>query len=298
MKKVFITGSNGLLGQAMVKLFQQQYEIFGCDLSKEAIEELPAPSRYIQLNLTGRTAVNRVFTVVKPDIIINTAAFTNVDKSESENESCWSANVRSVENILEACSTFSPIFIQISTDYVFDGSSPPYRETDTPKPLGYYGLSKFAAERALINSKLEYIIARTMILFGTGKQVRLNFATWVIDQLVRKKRIRVVNDQVGNPTYVSDLAEAVSRLLQKEEYGLFHIAGNEVCNRYEFACKIADVFNLDGSLIDPIKTIELGQKALRPMNSSFVLEKLENTLDWLPSKLSEALKRMKTRVRI
>ena len=298
MKKIFVTGSNGLLGQATVRLFRQHYEIFGCDLSKEAVEDLSDPYKYFQLDLTDRNAVNRVLNEVKPDVIINTAAFTNVDRCESENEACWSGNVRSVENILEACSTFSPVFVQISTDYVFDGTSPPYRETATPKPLGYYGLSKFAAEKVLRSSKLEYIIARTMILFGIGKQVRLNFATWVIDQLVRKNRIRVVNDQVGNPTYTDDLAEAILRLLQKEEYGLFHIAGNEVCNRYEFACKIADVFNLDRSLIEEIKTIELGQKALRPMNSSFILEKLENALDWLPSKLVEALKKLKIETRL
>jgi dTDP-4-dehydrorhamnose reductase len=298
MKKVIITGSNGLLGQAAVSLFRQHYEITGCDLAKDADESIPAPHQYVSLDLTDRNRVNDVFTDLKPDVIINTAAYTDVDRCETENEICWSSNVRAVENILEVCTAFSPVFVQISTDYVFNGTSPPYRETDTPKPLGYYGLSKFAAEKAVRSSKLEYIIARTMILFGTGKRVRLNFATWVIDQLIKKNRIRVVDDQVGNPTYADDLAEALLRLLKKEEYGLFHIAGNEICNRYEFACKIADIFNLDRNLIDSIKTSELGQKAVRPMNSSFVLEKLENTLDWLPSKLNDALKRLKSRLRI
>jgi dTDP-4-dehydrorhamnose reductase len=296
MKKLFITGSNGLLGQAMVKIFKSQFEISACDLSRQAFEDLSYPHNYVQLDLTERTNVSRVFNEIKPDIIINTAAYTNVDRCESENEICWSVNVRAVENIIEACGSFKPIFVQISTDYVFDGTSAPYRESDPPKPLGYYGLSKFSAEKLLKASHLEYIIARTMILFGTGKHVRLNFATWVIDQLKRKNKIRVVNDQIGNPTYVDDLTEAVLRLLNEQEYGLFHISGNEVCNRFEFACKIADVFNLDKNLIEEIKTADLGQQAARPMNSSFILEKLENTIDWVPSNIVNALQRLKTRM--
>ena len=298
MKKVLITGSNGLLGQATVRLFRKDVEVIGCDIGSAAVDYFHPPQRYIQLDLTDRGRVKSQLSGLKPEIIINTAAFTDVDGCESKTEACWLINAKAIEEMIDVSQAFSPLFVQISTDYVFDGNSGPYRETDTPKPLGYYGLSKYAAEKTIRNSNLEYIIARSMILFGWGKDVRLNFVTWVVDQLKKRKKIRVVNDQIGNPTYTDDLAEALLRLIRKEEYGLFHIAGNEICSRFEFACKIAEIFDLDRSLIQEIKTSDLGQKAPRPMNSSFVLDKLSNTVDWLPSKLTDALKKLKSQLQL
>jgi dTDP-4-dehydrorhamnose reductase len=298
MKKVLITGSNGLLGQATVRLFRRDFDVIGCDTGSAAVDYFHPPQQYLQLDLTNRERVKSQLSILKPDIIINTSAFTNVDECESKTEACWSINAKAIEEMIDVSQAFSPLFVQISTDYVFDGNNGPYREIDTPKPLGYYGLSKYAAEKTIRNSDLEYIIARSMILFGWGKDVRLNFVTWVVDQLKKRKKIRVVNDQVGNPTFTDDCAEALLRLIRKEEYGLFHIAGNEICNRFEFACKIADTFELDRSLIQEIKTSELAQKAPRPMNSSFVLDKLSNTIDWLPSKLTDALKKLKSQLQI
>ena len=142
-------------------------------------------------------------------------------------------------------------------------------------------------------SNLEYIITRTQILYGSGQHIRPNFVTWIIDQLKNNKHIQVVNDQKGNPTYAEDLAYAIYQLIKKEEYGTFHVSGRESCSRYEFACKIADIFDLDQKLIEMISTEKLKQKALRPKDSTFVLDKLSNTLDWLPGGIEESLRRLK-----
>jgi dTDP-4-dehydrorhamnose reductase len=192
---------------------------------------------------------------------------------------------------------YSPVFVQISTDYVFDGKSGSYRETDATNPVSYYGHTKLAAEKIIRSGGLEYIIARSMILYGHGQKVRNNFVTWVIQQLKSGNVIKVVNDQRGNPTLVDDLSEAIKRLLEKEEYGIFHISGNEVCSRYEFAQDIVEVFGLDGKLIEEVDSSQFKQAAPRPVNSSFNLDKLSNTLDWLPGGIQESLIKLKSQLK-
>ncbi len=292
MKKLLITGANGLLGQSVTRRFRRDFDLYGCDLSASAHlgENL---INYFKLDLTHRNEVLRTLTDLRPDIIINTAAFTDVDGCENDHEFCWNVNAKSVEFILEASKKFNPLLVQVSTDYIFDGNSGPYRENDTPKPLGQYGTAKFAAEKSIQAGKLEYIIARTQILYGAGIKLRPNFVTWSITRLSQGEKIKVVNDQIGNPTYVLDLAEAIFRLIMKGEYGIFHIAGNENCSRYAFALKIAEVFNLDKALIEEITTEQLGQAAKRPMNSSFILDKLANTIDWLPGNIEQSLRKLK-----
>ena len=296
-KKVLITGSNGLLGQAMVKLFRDDYFVFGCDLTGESFNTKFPENEYLQLDLTQREKVQNILSGIKPEIIINTAAFTDVDKSEEKRDLCWTTNVRSVEILVEAASDISPVFVQISTDYVFDGKSGSYRETSETKPVSYYGQTKLAAEKIIRGSGLEYIIARSMILYGSGQKIRKNFVTWVIQQLKSENKIKVVNDQRGNPTLADDLSEAIRRLLEKEEYGIFHISGTEVCSRYEFAQKIIDVFDLDGKLIEEVDSSSFKQTAIRPVNSSFNLDKLSNTLDWLPGGLEESLLKLKEQLK-
>jgi len=292
-KKILITGTNGLLGQSLVRRFVHDFDVYGCDLSLDNFNPAETPIQYDQLNLTQRDQVQNYFTQNKPEIIINSAAFTNVDLSEEQRDKCWAANVKSVELLLEAANTFSPVFVQISTDYVFKGDTGLYKEIDKTDPVSYYGHTKLAAEKIIHNCGLNYIIARSQVLYGWGKNIRNNFLTWVIQELKEKKKIRVVNDQRGNPTNINDLAEAIHKLLIKREYGLFHIAGNEICSRIEFALKIAKVFDLDQGLIQEITSKELSQKAPRPMNSSFSLNKLSNTLDWLPGELDTSLEMLK-----
>ncbi len=176
---------------------------------------------------------------------------------------------------------------------MFDGEDGHYTEDDIPNPQGNYARSKYNAEKVVQNCDLEYIIARTQVLFGTGVNIRPNFVTWVIDQLSQKKKIRIVDDQIGTPTYAPDFCEAVDRLLQNEAYGLFHVSGAEIISRYDFALKIAEVFDLDATLIERIQTEDLKQKAPRPKNSSFKIYKLINYARWEPHSLTEALQLLK-----
>jgi dTDP-4-dehydrorhamnose reductase len=292
--KILITGANGLLGQSLVRRFASKFDLYGCDLFAENYNPDKTLSQYEQIDLTQKEKVQYYINQIKPGIIINTAAFNNVDLCEEQRDQSWAVNVKSVESLLESVTDFSTVFVQISTDYVFNGKNGLYKESDSTDPLCYYGHTKLAAEKIVANSGLNYIIVRSQILYGWGHNIRNNFLTWVIKELKNNNKIRIVNDQIGNPTYIDDLSEAIFRLLAKKEYGVFHVAGNEICSRFEFAVKIAQIFNLDSSNIEKISSKSLKQKAPRPKNSSFNLDKLSNTLDWLPGDLQRSLQSLRS----
>jgi len=295
MKKIVIFGSNGLLGQSLVNKFHKDYQVVAASLKASnlnIVEGVP----YHSIDMINRALMNDFLSLESPDIIINAAAYTDVDGSEKDRELCWNTNVRAVENIIDIASTFNPILIHVSTDYVFDGQQGGYSENDSVNPVGNYARSKMAAENLISASNLEHIMARTQVLYGSGNKVKLNFATWVISRLSHKKNINVVSDQIGNPTYIDDLSDSLFQLLKKEEFGLFHISGSQVINRYEFAKKIAEVFGLDGTLIERISTKDLKQAAPRPMNSSFIIDKLVNKIDWEPGDVVSGLERLKTKM--
>ena len=293
MSRVLVLGSNGLLGQAMQHKFSQVHQVTASSVEEHNfLPKLTLP--YIRADLTSRADVRHLIAETAPEIIVNTAAYTNVDGCEDEREKCWAVNVLAMENILEASYEKKPIIVHISTDYVFDGEQGHYRETDEPNPRGNYARSKMAAENILNGADFEYIIARTQILYGTGNGVRPNFVTWLIGSLRKDKPVRIVTDQIGSPTYAPDVAEAVSRLLEKEIYGLFHVSSPDTLSRYDFALQVAEVFELDASLIHEITTDMLQQKSPRPVNSSFILDKLYNNINWQPRSTEEALRHMKT----
>ncbi len=293
MANMVVIGANGLLGQNLVKKFKDRFDVIAASVEDEPYFPAEYVKDYITLDITQRAAVIDFLQKTKPEIIVNAAAFTQVDACEDIPEKCWAVNVKGVEYLVDASRSFNPIFVQVSTDYVFDGEAGPYAEDDEPNPRGNYARSKLAAERVVENSNLEYIIARTQVLFGVGNRVRPNFVTWVIEQLTNNKKIRIVDDQIGTPTYAPDFCEALNRLLLREAFGLFHISGPDIVSRYDFALKIAEVFELDASLIERIQTSELNQKAPRPMNSAFKIYKLINYSGWEPHSLEEALQLMK-----
>lgn len=292
---MIVFGSNGLLGQSLVQTLHTEYNVIAVSRGVQNLSPV-VDIEYHSVDMVNRSAMKDLLHTHKPDVIINAAAYTDVDGCEEHKEECWNTNVRAVENIVDFVTGFDPILVQVSTDYVFDGMRGQYDETDNVNPRGNYARSKMAAENIVISSNLEYIIARTQILYGYGNKSKLNFATWVLSRLSAKKPIKVVKDQHGNPTYVADLAFAIKRLLQEQEYGLFHVSGSETANRFEFAQKIADVFGLDSNLIEKITTEELNQASPRPQDSSFTIDKLVNRINWEPHDIKSGLKLLKQKL--
>ncbi len=276
-KKVLISGANGLLGQKLVERFSKDHEVHGLDITPGSLLDIDG-YKYLQADITERRSLLDVAKSVGPDIILNAAAYTNVDASEEDKEICWKVNVIGVQNLAHAAKSAGAFLVHISTDYVFDGVDGNYNEESIPNPLGYYGRSKLAGENELVGSGAEYAILRTMVLYGVGQGLRLNFATWLVEQLRAGKPVKIVDDQFGHPTLADDLALAVHKVAELRSTGIFHVTGSEYGSRYDFAVTLSRVFGFDQSLISRIKTSDLNQKAPRPLNSSFNLSRCKNEL--------------------
>ena len=297
MEKLYITGVNGLLGQKILEQAIGKYEVLGVDLHDEPFIK-KNKFVYQKLDLTNRRAVKDAILAAKPAYLINTAAMTDVDGCEREKEKCWKINVQSVENIAYAARKTHTKIVHLSSDYVFDGKTGPYTETDSPKPPGYYGKSKLASENILIASELEFAIVRTMVLYGSGVRVRPNFVTWLVEKLKKGENTAVVTDQYGSPTLADDLAKAILKIVKYNKWDLYHISGSELIDRYYFALKIASVFKLNKNLIAPITTAELNQAAQRPLNSGFIIDKAVSDLDINMHNVEEGLKIVKKQGKI
>ncbi len=290
--KVIVTGAHGLLGSKLVRQLREKYDVYG--IVREFREPYAVDGvEYIEGDISKYKLLSKLARQLHPKFIFNAAAYTNVDRSESEKEACWRTNVEAVEYLARAARLVDARMIHVSTDYVFDGQNGPYREDDRPNPLGYYAKSKLAGENVLMVSGANYAIARTMVVYGYAPGVRPNFVTWVIDQLMQGKSIRVVDDQLGNPTLADELAEALMVLAESNIQDVFHISGSEVIDRYHFALAIAEEFDLDGGLIERIKTAGLNQAAPRPLNSGFIIEKAEKALGIRMSDVRTGLRKFK-----
>jgi dTDP-4-dehydrorhamnose reductase len=295
MKRALICGSNGLLGQRLSLLLSSNtaYEVLNTSRERSFVFD-DRLYDYTQLDITHKGDVKSLVSSFQPSVIINAAAATNVDWCETNREEAWNVNVVGVENLVEAARKVEAKLIHVSTDYVFDGKSGPYAEDAQPNPISYYGKAKLASENATRTGGIPYSIVRTIVLYGNGIQVKNNFPLWVINSLRSGQRIRCVDDQISNPTHVSDLAQAIVKIFELDRTGLYHVCGRETVSRYDFALQTSEVFGLDSALIERIKTSQLAQPAPRPMITGFVTLKAETELGLKLMNVKEGLTLLKT----
>ena len=203
-KRIMIIGSNGLLGQRLVEYYRYNDNV---ELLCSSIEEYPNDEgiEYMPLNITSKNDVRAAIKSFYPDVVINTAAFSNVDACETEKDTAWKVNVDGVENLAKYAIISDAHLIHISTDYIFDGSSGPYDENSLPNPLSYYGRSKLASENLLKKYQIKSTVIRINILYGPSKYGKMDFVRWVVDSLRGKKIIKIVTDQINNPTFTEDV---------------------------------------------------------------------------------------------
>jgi len=294
MLKVVVAGCNGLLGRKLIEYAPMDYNVTGVDL-QEICPALNA-AHYFSQDLTDKKAVFRLLQEIQPDYIINAAAYTNVDGAETDRELCWRLNVELPEHLIYCARKMNFKIGHISTDYIFDGKQGPYTESARPNPLGYYGRSKLAAENLYAASAIDFFIVRTMVLYGERNNGKHNFVTWLIDQLEHDKTVKIVNDQIGNTTLVDELAAGIWKLIASKFTGVVNIAGTEIVNRFKFAQTIAQVFNLESGLIQPITTAELHQAALRPLKSGLIVDKALHELNIELSDVLGGLNKFKSMV--
>lgn len=295
-KRILVIGSNGMLGQRLVEFFNNSTQVELMCASVEENSFIPEV-QYKQLDISQKNQVRQIILDFFPDVIINTAAFTNVDKSETEKETAWKINVGGVENIALYSWTVDAHLIHFSTDYIFDGKNGPYTEEDKPNPIGYYGRTKLASENSIHISGTRYTIVRTNILYGPSKYGRPDFVKWVVNSLRKEEKIRIVTDQIGNPTYIDDLVNAVIKIIESKKEGIFNIGGREMISRYDFTLRIAKYFGLDEKLIIPILTKELNQPAARPLKSGLVTIKAETEIGFKAHTIEETFSLMKIEIK-
>lgn len=291
--RIALIGGNSKVGSAISRL-----------LEKETDWQLHVYSSTLQQSVSDRIFCKHIeyadikklkeeFFEVRPDFIINTAAMTNVDGCEIQRQEAWFSNVTFVEQLARLSLIVESHLIHFSTDYVFDGAKGPYTEQDQPNPICYYGKSKLAGENAVLKSHVNNTVIRTNVVYGLTTNDQSDFVQWVIKCHEAKKTMNIVDDQLSNPTLTDDLALSVKRIIEKKRCGLYHIGGNTYCNRYEFTLEIAKIFHLDESLIAPIQTHSLNQKAKRPLRGGLINLKAHTDLGIQYSTIQEGLVRLR-----
>lgn len=291
MTKILITGSNGLLGQKLIYALRGRNDVAllatakGINRTKEK-----SGYGYDELDVTNSEMVMNVLMNHKPDCVINTAAMTNVDACEQDMEECRKLNVDAVTYLTNACKKIDAHFIQLSTDFVFDGGNGPYKEGDKTNPLSFYAQSKLDSEKIVEQSGLAWTIIRTIIIYGVVDDLqRSNVILWTINSLRDKKTINVISDQYRSPTLAEDLADACIEAAIKRQTGLYHVSGKDMMTILESVQQTADFFGLDKSFIKPITTAELNQAAKRPLKTGFIIDKAIKELNYQPHSFAEGL---------
>ena len=274
---ILITGVNGMLGNVIASHLAANYQVYGLDIQPEA--KTPAELEYFQCDVTDLAKLKKIGKISEPLIIINCAAVTSVDGCETDYETAHEINVTGVKNLIEISKIHNSHLIQISTDYIFDGTAGPYSEDDPANPINNYGKTKLEAELAITQSDISWTILRTNVLFSESLVEKASFLSWVYQNLKKNEKISVVNDQFGNPTYVHNLAYAIEKIIEQDAHGVFHYAGKDYLNRFEFALQIADTFDLDNRLINKTTTRSLKQKAPRPYKAGLKTNKIESELE-------------------
>lgn len=276
MVNVLVTGANGQLGQAIQALAGFHTSLSFCFAgSKEA-------------DITDKQSLNMIFKRLKPRYCINAAAYTAVDKAESEQERAFAINAEGARNIAEVCKEYNTVLIHISTDFVFDGTKgKPYAEDDLTNPGSVYGRTKRDGEVAIQNILEQHYIIRTSWLYS---QYGNNFMKTMLRLAAGRESLSVVNDQTGTPTNANDLAEAIIQVIlsEKQEYGIYHYSNEGETTWYVFAKKIFEINNIAIEL-QPVTTADYPTPAKRPAYSVLDKGKIKNTFGITIPKWDESL---------
>ncbi len=266
--RLLVTGSRGQLGSSLTESQSRKFEIIGS--ARKPLDS----SSLVKLDITDLDEVVGIVSRISPDVVINTAALTNVDHCEDDRELAMLTNAKSAENLAMACKEIGAKMIQISTDYVFDGMSGMYNESSPTSPIQEYGRTKLEGERRAIDVLgSDLCIVRTSVVFdGTSK----NFVTWVIDSLKSGSAISIVQDQWVCPTSTRFLTKSILNLVENGFNGIINVSSSDRISRFEMAQIIAEKLGLDFSKIMPIGMDDLEWKARRPRDSSLDISLLRN----------------------
>jgi dTDP-4-dehydrorhamnose reductase len=283
--KIFITGGSGLLGSKVAEIAQAR----GDEVFSGYAHNQPEYGRAVKFDLLDEKSISELVGKIEPEVIIHSAALTDVDRCERERELAYKVNVEGTRALALAAEKVGSFLIYISTDYVFDGNRGMYREDDRTNPVSYYGYSKLLGEQFCRGC-----IARTCVIYGSRPASgKVNFALWLLSSLKSGKEVRVVTDQFITPTLNTNLAKMVLEAADRRLSGVYNLAGATRISRYNYALELAREFDLDESLIIPSRMEDLMWAAKRPIDSSLDTSKAAETLKEKPSGLKNALRTLR-----
>lgn len=291
MKKILVTGSNGLLGQ---KITEKVLKEGGFRLIATAKGENRYPVKegyvYEEMDILDPQQVKAVMARHRPDAVIHTAAMTNVDTCEVQQEQAYALNVEAVKTLANVCEENNVQLVHLSTDFIFDGEDGPYDEEAAPHPLSYYGETKLLAEEVIKQSKGRWAILRTIIVYGIVSDMsRSNIVLWAKGALEKGQPLTIVNDQWRMPTLAEDLADCCLLAVKHEAQGIYNASGKDMMSIAELVRRVADFWGLDKSLIHEISAATLNQAAKRPKRTGFILDKTMTELHYQPHSFEEGL---------
>jgi len=265
--RILITGACGMLGRDLIEVLSEGHELYLLDVEPFPVS-LSSQFSNLPLDIADSEKTYREITKINPDIVVHTAAYTDVDGCETNRDLAFRVNGLGTRNIALACQRFDTELLYISSDYVFDGEKgEPYLELDKPNPQSIYAKSKYWGELYIGSLLNRFYIVRSSWLFGKNGE---NFVTKILNLAKEKKEIEVVNDQTGSPIYTKDLARAIAQLIGAEHedsnhraslYGIWHITNSGQCSWYEFA---REILRDSGVLVKPITSERLNKPAKRP----------------------------------
>jgi dTDP-4-dehydrorhamnose reductase len=277
MKRILVIGSKGMLGRDLVEVLRSSLrsdKVFGWDID--------------EIDITEENKTVTKIESLKPEIVINVAAYTDVDGCEVHEERAFAINAEGMRHVALGAGRCGGKVVYLSTDYIFDGKKgKPYFEDDPPHPLNVYGRSKLKGEQYVQELAKDALVVRTQWLYGKYGN---NFVASILRQAREKEVLSVVDDQIGSPTYTVDLSKAISLLVQREARGIFHVANSNFCTWYDYAQRILSLSGVRGVKVLPISSKELSRPAPRPSYSVLDTQKLKREAGMTLRPWFEALK--------
>jgi dTDP-4-dehydrorhamnose reductase len=289
--KILVTGSNGLLGQKLTDYYktQPQFQLIATARGEDRYANKTGYT-YESLDITQQSEVQTILAKHKPDVVINTAAMTNVDACESDHQGCDALNINAVKYLVEACNAISAHLVHVSTDFIFDGTHGPVTESEMPNPLSYYGRSKYLAEQIVQEQCKSWSILRTVLVYGVVSDMsRSNIVLWAKNNLEQGKTLNVVGDQFRTPTLAEDLAQGCALAAAQKAQGIFNISGKNFMSVFDLVYRVADFWKLDKSLLNISTSEGIKQPAKRPPITGFIIDKAFNQLGYKPHSFEEGL---------
>jgi len=292
MKTVLITGANGFVSWYLIRdLLKKDYKIIATGKGASRLSFNDSKLIYETLDFTNAQDVKVVFDKYQPDIAVHTGALSKPDECELNQETAFLINVQGTKNLLATAADCKSYFLFISTDFVFEGKSLQYKETDVLNPVNYYGQTKMLAEAAVQRYMFLWSIVRPILVYGKPLSGRQNILTNVANALHKGEPLKIFTDQTRMPTYVEDLASALTTMIERQSTGIFHISGRDVITPHQMACAVATHLGYNKKAIEEVTADVFKQPAARPPITGFDLTKATTELQYQPTPFAEGLKK-------